>query len=77
MGRQSFIAGQVFYHPKNKPHTKLINQQIKKLPTVFPFTGYVSANDLTTDDNTHFNNQGMKLLGQRYAVEMLRIQTEQ
>jgi hypothetical protein len=71
-----FVAGQVYYHPENKPGTKQINAQIAKLPEVVPFTGVVSSEGLTAFDNTHFDSQGMKILGERYAEEMLRIQSK-
>jgi len=69
-----FVAGQVFYHPKRKPHTRKINEQIAKLPDEVPFTGCVSSENLTTFDDTHFDARGTKILGQRYAEEMLRLQ---
>lgn len=69
-----FVAGKVYYHPDKKPHTKQINDQIAQLPDTVRFTGYVESEDLTTLDNTHFDSEGMKLLGQRYAMEMMKIQ---
>lgn len=72
-----FVAGQVFYHPEKKPQTKQINDQIMKLPDLVPFTGSVSSENLTTFDNTHFDAQSIKLLGQRYAEEMLKIQANE
>jgi hypothetical protein len=69
-----FVAGKVFYHPEKKPGTILINEQIAELPDTVPFTGCAESEDLTTLDNTHFDSEGMKLLGQRYALEMMKIQ---
>jgi len=69
-----FIAGQVYYHPVEKPHTKKLNEEIKKLSSELPFVGYVSSGTLTTHDNTHFDTKGMKLLGKRYAIEMRKVQ---
>ncbi len=71
-----FVAGQIFYHPQKKPHTKQINKQIALLPDLVPFTGYVESTDLTTFDSTHFDTQGMRLLGQCYAEEMLKLQSK-
>ena len=71
-----FIAGGLYYHPEGKPHTKELNEQVSKLPSAVTFTGYVSSEGLTAQDNTHFDSAGMKLLGQRYAEEMLKIQAK-
>jgi hypothetical protein len=76
MAELPFVAGQVFYHAEKKPHTKQLNDQIAKLPAEVPFTGCVSSDNLTTLDDTHFDSPGMKLLGQRYAEEMLRVQAQ-
>jgi len=69
-----FIAGQVFYDAEHKPNTKRINEEIAKLPDAVPFTGCVMSDGLSTSDHTHFDNEGMKLLGQRYAEEMLKLE---
>ena len=76
MAELPFVAGQVFYHAEKKSHTKQLNDQIAKLPAEVPFTGCVSSDNLTTLDDTHFDSPGMKLLGQRYAEEMLRVQAQ-
>lgn len=68
-----FVAGQVFYHPETKANTKRINEQLAKLPGAVPFTGCVMSEGLTTIDNTHFDAESVRLLGRRYAEEMLRI----
>lgn len=69
-----FIAGQVFYDPKNKPNTKKINEEIAKLPAALPHTGMAESKGLTTYDYTHFDSAGMKGLGERYAKEMIKVQ---
>ena len=69
-----FVAGQVYYHPDKKPYTQRINDRLAELPDTVPFTGCVESKYLTTFDNTHFDTQGMKRLGKRYAEEMLKIQ---
>ena len=71
-----FVAGQVFYHPETKPHTKEINKEIARLPEVVPNTGYVSSEGLTTFDNTHFDVPSTLVLGERYAKEMMKLQGE-
>lgn len=69
-----FVAGQIYYHPKHKPHTLPMNQIIASLPDAVPHTGYASTEELTTLDHTHFDAKGMAQLGERYAAEMLRLQ---
>ena len=71
-----FVAGEVFYNPETKPHTKAINDQIAKTVKAVPFTGCAKAGDLTTLDHTHFDTRSMNMLGRRYAEETLRIQKE-
>ena len=64
-----FVAGEI----NNIP---LVNNQLKQLPVSVPFTGVASAEGLVAMDKWHFDNSSMKLLGQRYASEMMRIQRE-
>lgn len=64
-----FIAGQVNDLP-------LINDQIAKLPEAVSFTGFVSSDGLAAMDRWHFDAESMKLLGQRYADEMLKIRKQ-
>ena len=71
-----FVAGQLFYHPKTKPITKAINKEIARLLEVVPNTGYVSSEGLTTFDNTHFDVPSTLVFGERYALEMLKLQGE-
>lgn len=61
-----FIAGQV----NNAP---AINDQIAKLPKTLPETGFVSSEGLKAMDRWHFDAKSMKLLGNRYAEEMLKL----
>lgn len=69
-----FIAGQVFYDATNKPNTQKINKEIAKLAATVPFTSHVSSEGLTTSDHTHFDYEGMSLLGKRYAAKMIKLQ---
>ena len=74
---QRLVAGQLFYDTKTNPTTKLVNDQIAALPAVVPFSSCVSSEGLTALDNAHFDSISMRLLGQRYAAEMLRIQSKE
>jgi hypothetical protein len=65
-----FVAGQI-------NDVALINDQIKQLPTVVPCSGFASSDGLKTMGRLHFDNKSMKLLGQRYAEEMLKIHARQ
>ena len=71
-----FVVGQLFYDTKTNPTTKLVNDQIAALPAVVPFSSCVSSEGLTALDNAHFDSRSMRLLGQRYAAQMLRIYSE-
>ena len=71
--RLPFVAGQVFYNPETKPHTKRINEVIAQLPNAVPFSGYVDSEGLTTFDNTHFDVDSTVELGRRYAEGMQRL----
>jgi|SaaInlStandDraft_1057018.scaffolds.fasta_scaffold15330_3 hypothetical protein len=61
-----FIAGQV----NNVP---LVNEQIAKLPSVIQHTSFVKSDGLQAMDRWHFDAKSMKMLGERYAKEMLRL----
>lgn len=64
-----FVAGQV-----NK--VKLINDQIAELPKNVEFTAFVSSDGLTAMDRWHFDAKSMKKLGERYADEMVKLQSK-
>ena len=53
-----------------------INDQIAKLPEAIPFTGFASSDGLKAMDHWHFDTRSMKLLGERYAQEILKIQVK-
>ena len=63
-----FVAGQV-------NNLKLINDQIAQLPKQVKHTGFTSSDGLKAMDRWHFDAKSMKLLGERYAEEMLKIQS--
>jgi hypothetical protein len=51
-----------------------INDPIAKLPKALPATGFVRSEGLKAMDRWHFDTASMKLLGKRYAEELLRVQ---
>lgn len=62
-----FVAGQVLKLPA-------INDQIAKLPETVKHTAFVSSEGLKGQDRWHFDSTSMKLLGERYAAEMIKLQ---
>ena len=64
-----FVAGQI-------NNAQAINKQIAMLPQSLPKTGFVSSKGLTTLDRRHFDAKSMRLLGRRYADEMIRVQNK-
>ena len=62
-----FIAGQI-------DGASPINDQTAMLPDRLPFTGVVSSEGLTLFEEDHFDAVSVKLMGKRYAEEMIRIQ---
>lgn len=69
-----FVAGEILYPKSLSRDQNPINNQIAMLPNAVPFTGVASAQGLTLQDYAHFDAKSMKLLGERYAEEMLKIQ---
>lgn len=65
-----FVAGQV-------NNAKEVNDQIAQLSSKVPHTGVVKSEGLTAMDRWHFDAKSMKILGERYAVEILKIQRGQ
>ena len=65
-----FIAGQI---TSTRPE---INAEIAKLPGEVPFTGCAGSDMLKTMDGAHFDAPSMRILGQRYAEEMLKVQSK-
>lgn len=62
-----FVAGQI-------KGVDLINAQIAKLPAELPHTGFASSDGLETMDRWHFDAASVKLLGERYATAMMKLQ---
>ncbi len=65
-----FIAGQLSY---DKPHYKGFNTMILELPNRLENTAVISSKNTATTDSTHFDSESQRLLGKRYAVEMLKL----
>lgn len=61
-----FVAGQV----NNVP---LVNDQIAKLPATVKHTSFVKSEGLKASDRWHFDAKSIKLLGERYATETLKL----
>lgn len=65
-----FVAGQL-----SEDQAKRIdfNKMILELPAKVRRTGVVTSENTSTIDSTHFNSASQRLLGERYAAEMLKI----
>ncbi|WP_010137152.1 acetylxylan esterase [Ochrovirga pacifica] len=68
------IAGEVV-HEDQKGMFGYMNQIINTLPQVIPTAHVVSSKGcLVQEDNLHFNSEGVRKLGKRYADKILEIQ---
>jgi len=65
-----FIAGQL---SQERTDNNTFNENIKSLPTLVNDTNYVSSHCLGTTDTTHFDSNGQRILGSRYAAKMLEM----
>ncbi len=68
-----FVAGQLAPQTKGKAIIETFNRGLLKLPMRVPQTGVARTEDLTGND-THFNSAETRILGQRYAEAMLKLQ---
>lgn len=68
-----FVAGQL---SSDKPQRNNFNTMILELPNTVKNTGVVTSENLETIDKTHFNSASQRLLGKRYATEMLKLISE-
>jgi hypothetical protein len=66
------IAGQV-YENENR---HAFNEMILQLPDFIRYTGVATSEGTSTKDGTHFNSESAIIMGDRYAVEMKKIQLE-
>jgi hypothetical protein len=62
-----FVAGQI-------NRVKLINDQIAALPAKVKNTGFASSEGLKAMDRWHFDSRSMRILGQKYAAALIKIQ---
>lgn len=65
-----FVAGQL---SEDKPTRHDFNEMILNLPELVPYTGVATTEETNTIDSTHFDSASQRLLGKRYAAEMLKL----
>lgn len=65
-----FVAGQL---SEDKPERHAFNAIILTLPSLVSKTGVATTEGTTTMEGTHFNSASQRLLGERYAAEMLEL----
>lgn len=65
-----FVYGQIGLW--NKDYVSF-NKMITKQPKNIPNTSCIKTNNLTNFDPYHFDHQSQLIMGQRYAVEMLKL----
>jgi hypothetical protein len=64
-----FIAGEL---SEDKPQRIPFNRMIRNVPDKIPYCAVVSVEGLSTFDSTHFDSKSQRILGERYASEILR-----
>ncbi len=65
-----FVAGQLW---EGRPERAAFNRMIVELPQLVAVTGVATAEGTATTDSTHFDSKSQRLLGERYAAEMLEL----
>lgn len=65
-----FIAGQL---ASDKPHRTDFNTMLLELPDRMENTAVITSENTMTLDSTHFDSESQHILGQRYAVEMAKL----
>jgi len=65
-----FVAGQL---SEARPERKIFNLMILQLPLKVAKTGVATSEGTATIDSTHFDSPSQRLLGERYAAEMLKL----
>lgn len=65
-----FIAGQL---SQDRDDYATFNENIQRLPSLVNDTNYVSTHCLGTTDTTHFDSNGQRILGSRYASKILEM----
>ena len=66
-----FVASQISY---DKPHRQGFNEMILRLPAELDHTAVITTDGTSTIDSTHFDSRSQRLLGERYAKEMKKLQ---
>jgi len=64
------VVGQL---SNDKPKRIPFNEMLLQLPNEIENTGVVTTENLSTIDNTHFDSKSQRILGERYAEEMLKL----
>jgi hypothetical protein len=71
-----FVAGGIC-ESETSPGGELINAQLARLPGELPHTGFASSEGLDSfDGRWHFGSNDMKILGRRYAEQMMALNAE-
>ena len=65
-----FVAGQL---SPDKPRRSNFNKMILELPITVKNTGVVTTENTSTIDSTHFDSASQRLMGKRYADELLKL----
>ena len=56
------------------PHYRIVNAELRKVPDAVLGSAFVSAEDLTDKgDNLHYDARSLRIFGERYAAEYLRL----
>lgn len=67
-----FIAGQLYENEKRHA----FNEMILQLPDIIRYTGVAISVGTKTSDSTHFDSESAIIMGERYAAQMKKIQSE-
>ena len=66
-----FVAGEL---SEDKPGRMAFNRMLVALPGKISHFSVVSIKGLTTFDSTHFDSKSQRILGERFATEMINLQ---
>lgn len=67
-----FVAGQLFENERRHA----FNEMILKLPGFIKNSGVVNSEGTSVIDGTHFDSESAIVMGDRYAIEMKKVQLE-
>lgn len=71
--RIPFVAGELGYY---KEHYMLINNELKKLPSLVPYSAVATAEQLIHNgDGTHLDSNSARELGKKMAIKMHTLQS--